>query len=212
MAAVGLVGARAGAAGAAAGTATSTLGRWLFWGALGGGGIMAVVTLYAPASEHPYLAVGSTPQVSTPMTRPTQDPAQPERALAATPSTSAASTGLPAKAEPPRGHGRGSKASIGSLLSAETEALDGARSALQRQDYGTALARVDEYQTKFPQGVLAPEASALRVQILHGMGRQPEADENARLFLEQHPRSPLGDRVRDARSPASATPVASSGR
>ncbi len=76
--------------------------------------------------------------------------------------------------------------------------LADAQGAIQRADYGTALARLDEHQRQFPNGVLTEERTAARVVALCGAGHVPEARSLATSFLAKHPSSPLAPRVRSS--------------
>jgi len=81
-------------------------------------------------------------------------------------------------------------------LDAEMALLASAQAAIQRGDYATALARLDDHQRAFPGGVLSEERTAARVVALCGAGRQAEARSLASAFLARHPTSPLAPRVR----------------
>ena len=71
-----------------------------------------------------------------------------------------------------------------------------AQGAIQRGDFATALAKLDEHQRTFPRGVLSEERTAARVVALCGAGRQGEARSLGAAFLARHPNSPLAPRVR----------------
>jgi outer membrane protein assembly factor BamD (BamD/ComL family) len=73
-----------------------------------------------------------------------------------------------------------------------------AQTAIQRGDYVSALAKLDEHQRSFPSGLLAEERTAARVVALCGANRQAEARALAATFLKQHPTSPLAPRVKSA--------------
>jgi hypothetical protein len=81
-------------------------------------------------------------------------------------------------------------------LSEETALIDAARAALRGHEWAKAMARLDEYQTRFPQGTFAPEATALRVEALLPTDRA-EAERLARSFLATAKTGPLADRVRE---------------
>jgi RNA polymerase sigma-70 factor (ECF subfamily) len=73
-----------------------------------------------------------------------------------------------------------------------------ARAALGRQAFGQALARANEYETRFPKGVFVEEELAIRVLSLCGLGREKEAV-RARETLERAvPNSRQLDRVRSS--------------
>lgn len=85
-----------------------------------------------------------------------------------------------------------------SLLAEETAWLGEARAVLQAGRKMEALARLDAYSQRFPQGVLREEASATRIQILAELGRSDAACQEAQRFLATWPRSPLAANVRVA--------------
>jgi RNA polymerase sigma-70 factor (ECF subfamily) len=73
-----------------------------------------------------------------------------------------------------------------------------ARAALGRQAFGQALAKANEYETRFPKGVFVEEELAIRVLSLCGLGREKEAV-RARETLERAvPNSRQLDRVRSS--------------
>jgi hypothetical protein len=81
-------------------------------------------------------------------------------------------------------------------LAAETTLLRDADRALRAGDTATALARLDEHETRFPNGALAPERAAERLIVLCQLG---VADPRAvSRFLEARSGSPLAARVRRA--------------
>jgi TolA-binding protein len=84
-------------------------------------------------------------------------------------------------------------------LAAETALLRDADRALRAGDTATALARLDEHATRFPNGALAPERSAERLIVLCELG---VADPRAvSRFLDARSGSPLAARVRSACAP-----------
>ncbi len=89
-------------------------------------------------------------------------------------------------------------ASAPSSLEAEMSLLASAQAAIQRGDYATALAKLDEHQRTFPGGVLGEERTAARVVALCGAGRQAEARTLGASFLAKHPGSPLAPRVKSS--------------
>jgi hypothetical protein len=83
-----------------------------------------------------------------------------------------------------------------STLAAETALLRDADRALRAGDTATALARLDEHASRFPNGALAPERSAERLIVLCQLG---VADSRAvDRFLAARSGSPLAARVRRA--------------
>jgi outer membrane protein assembly factor BamD (BamD/ComL family) len=81
-------------------------------------------------------------------------------------------------------------------LAYEIAALDTARSALRARQPARALAAVDDYARRFPRGVLAQEATVVRIEALTALGNRAEAERLGRSFLALHPGSPLAQRVR----------------
>jgi outer membrane protein assembly factor BamD (BamD/ComL family) len=71
-----------------------------------------------------------------------------------------------------------------------------ARKALARHDAAAALSALDDYQHRFPRGLLAPEAAVLRIDALAQRGSMGEARSLAKRFLAAHPASPHADHVR----------------
>lgn len=81
-------------------------------------------------------------------------------------------------------------------IAPELSLLDSARAALAANDAARALSTLDGYAAKFPSGVLAPEATVLRVDALRRLGRDADARALAERFLEKNGASPLAKRVR----------------
>jgi hypothetical protein len=88
----------------------------------------------------------------------------------------------PSSGDPP------SEASSG--LGAELGALEGARGALDRGRPALALELIDNYEGRFPNGVLRPEAVVLRIDALARMGDRTTATALARRLLASNPRTP----------------------
>lgn len=84
----------------------------------------------------------------------------------------------------------GSDASAADDVSEEIRALDAAKSALRRGDSARALRELNGYARRFPAGVLAQEASVLRIQALARSGDRDTAGRLARQFVARHPSSP----------------------
>jgi len=110
----------------------------------------------------------------------------------------------PAMTQPSSAHPHAATAGI----EAELALLASAQAAIQRGDYATALAKLDEHQRSFPGGVLGEERTAARVVALCGAGKEREAQALATTFLAEHPMSPLAPRVRGACSGAGQAPAA----
>jgi hypothetical protein len=83
-------------------------------------------------------------------------------------------------------------------LEAETALLADAQQAIIDHDWARALAKLDEHEKAFPQGVLAEERIAARVVALCGSGRVTEARTLRAKFSSDHPRSPMAKRIRAA--------------
>jgi TolA-binding protein len=81
-------------------------------------------------------------------------------------------------------------------LSAEIAALDGARHALSAGRASEALALLDAYVKGFPAGTFTQEASVLRVQALHGAGRDREAALIGERLLASNPSGAHAQRLR----------------
>ena len=78
-----------------------------------------------------------------------------------------------------------------STLSSEIAAIDQAKRALANGNASEALRQVDAYRAAFPWGMLAAEATALRVEALAHAGRQDEARAELVRLQATHPDSPL---------------------
>lgn len=116
------------------------------------------------------------------------DPPVEQPPMAAAPATPAEPPGSSAPAEPPI-------AAPASQLRHEILALDAARAALKASQPARALERLATYERDFPNGVLVPEATALRIEALVHSGAERRAKELAQQFLAAHPGSPLAHRV-----------------
>jgi len=82
-----------------------------------------------------------------------------------------------------------------SRLEEETRLLGQVNEALRAGDAAGAQALLDDYEHRFPAGVLREEMQATRVIARCQAARSPSAREAARQFLMQHPASPLASRV-----------------
>jgi hypothetical protein len=82
-------------------------------------------------------------------------------------------------------------------LAEETALLSSANSALRAGDSTRALALLDDYDHRYPGGVLREEVLATRIIArceLGGAAKNADAD----AFLARHPKSPLAPRVRSS--------------
>src|SRR5262249_12805560 len=87
-------------------------------------------------------------------------------------------------------------------LSDEVAALQVARTALAAHDARGALAAIDRYKSRYPQGRLAPEATVLRIEALLENGDRAQASALAERFESSNPKSPYTERIRSILSRA----------
>jgi hypothetical protein len=73
--------------------------------------------------------------------------------------------------------------------------IDEAHAALKRHDASTAVAAVDTYASKFPDGLFDQEALVIRIEALDQNGSHARAASMARTFLAKHPASPHAKRL-----------------
>jgi hypothetical protein len=71
----------------------------------------------------------------------------------------------------------------------EATLLRKARSALRSGEPHRALALLDVYPRRFPNGMFGQERDVLRIDALVALGRSDEAQAAARAFLAKHPES-----------------------
>ena len=81
---------------------------------------------------------------------------------------------------------------------AELALLQRAHTAYARRDYAGALAIAGEHGRRFPNGRLAEEREAIRVESLASAGDKVEARGAAATFAKRFPRSVLLPRVKEA--------------
>jgi hypothetical protein len=190
-------GAHTAAAAVSGGAASGALaGGFVKWAVLslavvgGGAGVGAYVTrrqVAAVAASTPTVVVDDTPAVAPPSV--TIAPAvPPDPQPASTPSDTAS------PADPPRGQPVPERKS--GTFERELQLLRSARRALDAGSPAQALALLDRYAAEFPRGALKSEEQAARVQALCAAGNVASAQRTTKQFLEQHPGSPLTDRVR----------------
>ena len=74
--------------------------------------------------------------------------------------------------------------------------LDQARTAIEEGDPARGLSILDAYGSRFPHGVMGPEASILRIEALVNAGDRTEAKREASAFLRSNPTSPYAPRIR----------------
>jgi len=111
------------------------------------------------------------------------EPAQGETALE--PSEPAAKLAAKPKAAP----------SASSSLSRELQVLKQAHDAIARGNPNGALAALDDYHARFPQGALGAEETVIRVQALLARGDRAQAAAVAKQFSAAHPDSLYARRV-----------------
>lgn len=187
------------AAPAGANAIRSVLSHWKIIGlaTLASGGLL-VALLGHPTSSPPVPGVAIVPQVAgsaasdvppatapaaTDVAAPVGEPASPQNE--AKPARSAE-----ARPAPPR-HVRDG-------LSEEVAILARAETALHSARPDVALKALDEHERKFPNGVLAEERTAARIQALCSLGRTAEADAWLARLARMSPHSPNEERARQA--------------
>jgi hypothetical protein len=82
-----------------------------------------------------------------------------------------------------------------SSLSRELQVLKQAHEALARGNPSGALAALDDYHTRFPQGTLGAEETVIRVRALLARGDRARATALAHQFSKAHPDSLYAQRV-----------------
>jgi TolA-binding protein len=80
-------------------------------------------------------------------------------------------------------------------LREEIALIDAARAAVQSRSSAQALTLLRRYQTSYPRGAFAPEATVLRIEALVQSGQRTQAAALAERFLSQYPDTPLAARV-----------------
>ena len=78
---------------------------------------------------------------------------------------------------------------------AQVELIDRARALASARDSAGALRALDEYDRRFPGGLLSEEASLLRIEELAARGDRETASGLARRFLAEYPRSVHAERL-----------------
>jgi len=198
-----------GGVGAAAGAAPSLFSRaWIL------GSVAAIVGVGAiswqlAATEPPTTGTAvapraqGTPSAATPTMARTAPPAAPTALQESTLATAATASSPIA----PSGAGASSASTVRVAASASTAAsasssnaqgglaeelrlLDEAMRALRSGDARASLRHLDSYNQRFRPGVLAPEASALRIEALVVVADHPAALVAYRDFAVRNPRSP----------------------
>jgi outer membrane protein assembly factor BamD (BamD/ComL family) len=82
-----------------------------------------------------------------------------------------------------------------STAASELALLDQARRAIAEGSPARALSILDAYASRYPRGVMAPEASVLRVEALAAAGDRNAVKREGEAFLRANPSSPYAARV-----------------
>ncbi len=151
-------------------------------------GIAAPARPYVPSAR---AALSPATPVAPPPVA-TTDPASAPPVVATVAAPPSPAPALAGRATTPSG-----KATVatGSTSAAELVLLDQARSAIDAGDPARGLALLDTYASRFPHGVMAPEASVLRIEALVNAGNPSAAKREGEAFLRANPTSPYAARV-----------------
>lgn len=176
-------------------------------GAVAGGWLEEERT--TPPAESVAVLPGEAPASSEvtqpPETSPTETDEQPAEVPEAAPETDAPAPKEPpaatTRAEAPRKEGQdksrgAAPASEATSLGDEVAQLGRAEAALRGGRPQDALSYLAEYRERFPRPRLGLEAEVLTIQALAESGSTAAARARAARFLERHPTSPLGARVK----------------
>lgn len=159
-------------------------------------------TTQAPAAT---ARASSAPRdsVEAPVLPPSPSPPPPSASsvVATPPSAKSAQSAAvvsapPSAVLPPASPAPGGSVDGESALALELASLDRARSALAQGQASQALALLDDHAAHFPRGVLATEATVLRVEALVRAGDRASAVALAHRFLAANAASPYAPRVR----------------
>ena len=82
-------------------------------------------------------------------------------------------------------------------VSGETALVEKAREALRHGDPAGCLSLLEIRRKGVRGGVLAPEATILRIEALRTLGQRARATQEATRFVHDYPDSPLVERIRD---------------
>jgi Outer membrane lipoprotein len=175
----------------------TSMASWFAFGSVGLGGLAIVVGMAVVA--HGRMA---TAAVVAPPTAAVRAADVAEVMLGPSP-TAMASTEIAARdvagpvvpAVPPRRHGE----PVARGIREQADALDSARAALAGGDARRALARLDEFDRRFPFGNFREEALLLRIEALLREGDRQGAASLADRFLKAFPASVQTDRVASIR-------------
>jgi hypothetical protein len=207
--ALAAMGAAAAGSPAAAGAALGRLGGWsiakwgsvvaatgiLVWGAAG-----QIGQEPSPPLEHPPQRSIATPHLSAsrwlPESVDAPVPSVPARALVcASDSHRRTQSRVSASMEASRRH-LAVAPRTGNQLGREVALLDEARAALARGDAHAAAAALDRREREVGKGVLGPEATVTRVEVLLRAHKRAQAIQVGEQFLARQSRGPHADRLR----------------
>jgi hypothetical protein len=203
IAAMGTIALTAAAKGASlapkAALGASSFGKWLLLGAFvaAAGGTAAYVHHRMARSSDAVASKTAAVVPAAPLVPSPQVAAAPVAPSQPAPSVAQSA---PAISEPaPRAaaaHSPSAGPRPASTLGDQVTALDRARRALADGDSRGALHALDDYEARYPHGVLAEEAEVVRVEALVAAGDHEGAARVGARFLASHPNSPHASRVR----------------
>ena len=165
---------------------------------VGGGGLW-YRTAHRAEATHPAIATKQPVREPAAVAQAPPAPAMEAPApIAVTPAPSRAPRAKNAKAKPGvAAHVAPAAAPPGDQLQDETALLAHVNAALRSGDTARGLALLDEYDRRFPRGILHEETTATRI-IARCQARNAGAAAAARAFMQAHPRSPLSSRVQSS--------------
>jgi hypothetical protein len=163
--------------------------------AVAGAGVFQVVR---PAARAAVASAASSAPVLSSRPEPTPVGAALQAVAPVAPGESVSSETL----EPPRESKRSAASTQPSdRLAEEVAILSEAERELHAGQYQSALGLLDEHRHKFPNGTLAQERMAARVQALCGLGRVSEAQTALARLRQLSPHSPHEEPAREACAP-----------
>ena len=169
------------AAGASSGWGWSFL-PWISAGVLS----MALASVIVSASIR---RPGAPSEISTPNNVPVVVPPAGAPAQAVPSPLKQASSG------PPSSQRQGRTRMATNDLRGQIALIDAARSALVASAMKRALEQADQYQDRYPGGTFIPEAAAIKIKALAGLGRMSEARTLAQRFRSRYGPGPQTDQV-----------------
>ncbi len=187
----------AGAAGAAgapkAALVSASVLKWLAIGALAAtftaGAVGYALHSSAPASPATTSQAPGVSQVA-------KGPATPPAPVAAAPEAPAVEVGAAAvpRSYAPRHAREGLREP--STLDEEVASIERARRAVSAGNAAAAIAAVDAYDAKYPNGSLVQESMEIRIDALLRQGDRATAERLSTRFIASHPSSPYVRRIR----------------